>query len=193
MPQRRASRARRAHFPGRRPANAPLCTPCAAGEFTPAEGRRSFACANREWCNWRRRPLRAAAASVAQCASYAPLQGQCVACPAQTWVALLPLLLLLLLGFVVLRWLRRAVNQAVQRQLRHRVQRVEAAAAGGRDMLNQVASLMAVLSSVQVACAIVSVDFAWPLLVPASTRGSRASFAGHRGSGVARMRLGRSE
>ena len=87
-----------------------------------------------------------------------PLQGQCLECPAQAWASLLPLLVLLLVGGLVLLWLKRAVDQTVQARL----ERAEAATVEGRDLMSQVASLMSVMSSVQTTSMVVRIDFQWP-------------------------------
>ena len=109
-------------------------------------------------------------------ADYALLQDECVKCPAQPWVMVLPLVALLFTVAVVVRKLHKAVSVSAERlvskkklrKLRKAASRrdaVEGAASNSVDLLQQAAALMTLLSYTQAAASIASMDLGWPLEV----------------------------
>ena len=88
---------------------------------------------------------------------FARFQDLCVACPAQAWVAVLPLIVMLLLTAVVVYKLHKAVSAATKRVL-DKADRTHGAASGSVDLLEQASAVLTLLTFVQAAAGVTSMD-----------------------------------
>ena len=91
---------------------------------------------------------------------FAPFAGGCVACPAQPWVAVLPLVALLIVTAAVLFKLQKAVSAGVKRVLA-KADRTSTAANKSLNLLNQAAAMMTLIAYVQGAASIAAMDLGW--------------------------------
>ena len=134
---------------------------CGAGTFASADGSACILCANPRWCGPNSTCIEGRQGrGCFECAtSFTPLQGACERCPAAQWVTLLPAALVFLVGLSALILLRRAVRIAVAARQDGSV------AADGHSAMKRVASAVVLLSAVQTACTIGSMDVGWPLSV----------------------------
>ena len=84
-----------------------------------------------------------------------------MACPAQAWLAALPLVAMAAVTAAVVYKLHKAVSAATKRVL-GKAERTHGAASGSFDLLQQAAAVLTLLTFVQAAASVTAMDLRWP-------------------------------
>eukprot|EP00935_MAST-01C_sp_MAST-1C-sp1_P001563 g1563.t1 len=139
------------------------CTPCGKGQTDILQRTACLPCADPSWClggtgSSSTTDCIASRTGVgcSECADgYAQYQSTCTRCPDNSGALVVPVVVLVLVGYFVLRKLSAATDGAIRRALDK--------GSGSMAQMQQVAALMTLFTLVQSAGTLVAIDFGWPI------------------------------